>query len=100
MRIGIDIGGMSIKIGVVDEEYHIIDKKVIDTDSDTRTQEETAKAMAEAVCGLAEDNHVRLSECGCVGIACPGTVDTGRGVVLYSNNLRWENLALLEILSK
>ena len=34
MRIGIDIGGMSIKIGLVEEESdHIIDKKAIPTDS-------------------------------------------------------------------
>ena len=31
MRIGIDIGGMSIKIGLVDENKQIVAKKVIPT---------------------------------------------------------------------
>lgn len=96
MRIGIDIGGMSIKIGIVNEDFHIIDRKVIATDSRVKTQTEIVEAMAKAVCELAENNHVRLSECGCVGIACPGTVDAENGIVLYSNNLQWENLALFE----
>lgn len=98
MRIGIDIGGMSIKLGIVDEKCRIIGKKVIPTDSKNKTQEEIAEEIARAVCGLAEENNVKLSECDCVGAACPGTVDSEKGTVLYSNNLVWENLRLLDIM--
>lgn len=100
MRIGIDIGGMSIKLGIVDKENQIIAKKVITTDSQNKTQTELAKAIAMAVCDLAEEAEVELSQCECVGIACPGTVDAESGVVLYSNNLAWENLPLLDIMGQ
>lgn len=100
MRIGIDIGGMSIKLGVVDDGYTIVAKKVISTNSREQTQTEIAEAIAQAVCELAEENALELSACNCVGVACPGTVDSGEGMVLYSNNLEWENLPLLEIMKQ
>lgn len=100
MRIGIDIGGMSIKLGIVDDGYKIIAKKVIPTNSREQTQTEIARVIAQAVCELAEENEFGLSKCSCVGIACPGTVDSREGMVLYSNNLAWENLPLLEIMKQ
>lgn len=100
MRIGIDIGGMSIKLGLVDDADHIVAKKVIVTDSQNKTQEEIAEDIGRAVCALAEENGVELSECSCVGIACPGTVDPESGIVLYSNNLGWEKLPLLSIMER
>ena len=42
MRIGIDIGGMSIKIGLVDENKNIVAKEVIPTQSDTLSAEHIA----------------------------------------------------------
>lgn len=100
MRIGIDIGGMSIKLGIVDDKYEIIAKKVITTNSQNQTQTEIAEAIAQAVCKLAEEKKMKLSEFNCVGIACPGTVDSREGMVLYSNNLKWESLPLLEIMKQ
>ncbi len=100
MRIGIDIGGMSIKLGIVNDQQQIVDKMVIETNSKENTQTEIAETIAQAVCTLAEKNGLELSECSCVGVACPGTVDPATGVVLYSNNLEWENLPLLDIMKK
>lgn len=100
MRIGIDIGGMSVKLGVVDDGYRIVAKKVISTNSREQSQTETVREIAQEVCALAGENKLELSECSCVGIACPGTVDSGEGTVLYSNNLQWEDLPLLEIMKQ
>lgn len=100
MRIGIDIGGMSIKLGIVDEEDRIVSKKVVSTESQSKTQLEIAEVIVQAVCDLASESAVALSSCSCVGIACPGTVDVKAGIVLYSNNLGWENLPLIDIMKK
>lgn len=100
MRIGIDIGGMSIKLGMVNDAYEITAKKVVPTDSHKKSQEEIAEDIADAVCRLAEENNAAPSECNCVGIACPGTVDSEHGSVLYSNNLKWEKLPLIEIMKR
>lgn len=100
MRVGIDIGGMSVKIGIVNEKNDILQKKVIPTDAQNKTQEQIADTMAQAVCELVKESGSGLSKCESVGIACPGTVDAERGIVLYSNNLHWENLALIDIMKR
>lgn len=95
MRIGIDIGGMTIKIGLVNEAYEIVDKKVIPTQSDSKSAEQVAEAMAVAVKTLLQENGLTEAECEGLGIACPGTSDPIEGVVVYSNNIVWENVPLV-----
>lgn len=98
MRIGIDIGGMSIKLGLVNEDYEIVAKKVIPTQSDIHTPEEVIKNMAEAADALLRENQIKQQKCKKIGIACPGTSDAKSGIVLYSNNIRWENVPLISIM--
>ena len=91
MKIGVDIGGMSIKFGLVDEENQIIAKTVIPTELDIPYQNLVGK-MADAVKQLLEERHLTLEDCDGIGIGCPGTINDETGVVIYSNNIRWENL--------
>ena len=95
MRVGIDIGGMTIKAGLVDDRYQIVDKKTIKTNSETESAEQTIRRMAALIRELLKENHVAEEQCESVGIACPGTVDPVQGTVVYSNNIRWENVPIL-----
>ena len=95
MRVGIDIGGMTIKAGLVDDRYQIVDKKTIKTNSETESAKQTIWRMATLIKELLKENHVAEEQCESVGIACPGTVDPVRGTVVYSNNIRWENVPIL-----
>ena len=52
MRIGIDIGGMSIKIGLVNEDYKITSRKVIKTGSSLYTPREIIKILWKRQEGL------------------------------------------------
>lgn len=99
MKIGIDIGGMSIKFGLVDEENQITAKTVIPTELDIPYQKLVGK-MADAVKQLLEEQHLTLEDCDGIGIGCPGTINDETGVVIYSNNIRWENIPLVEELGK
>lgn len=100
MRVGIDIGGMTIKIGLVNDTYEIVDKKVIPTESDVKTAGQVAQAMAEAVKVLLQENGLCEADCEGLGIACPGTSDSQEGVVVYSNNIVWENVPLIGLMQK
>lgn len=100
MRVGIDIGGMTIKIGLVNDTYEIVDKKVIPTESDVKTAGQVAQAMAEAVKALLQENGLCETDCEGLGIACPGTSDPQEGVVVYSNNIVWENVPLIGLMQK
>lgn len=98
MRVGIDIGGMSIKIGLVDDSKQIVAKKVIPTQSDVLPAEGVIGNIADAVLELLAENNLTIEQCESLGVACPGTVDPRTGVVLYSNNIVWENVPMLDIL--
>lgn len=99
MRIGIDMGGMSIKFGLVNDENRIIAKAAIPTELDI-TPQELIRKMGEAVLQLLSDNHLSVSDCRGIGIGSPGTIDDVSGKILYSNNFHWENVALKEELKK
>lgn len=98
MRIGVDVGGMSIKFGLVNEQYEIIAGKVIDTHRETQSAEEIIGRMAEAVKELLEENGLTQADCEGIGIACPGTSDPVNGVIVYSNNIEWKNVPILKML--
>lgn len=98
-RIGIDLGGTYIKGGIVDEENRIIARGATPTMAE-REAEEIIRDMAALVKKLTEDAGITLHDIAGIGIGSPGTIDAGSGMVLYSNNIRWENVPLAELLGK
>lgn len=100
MRIGIDIGGTTIKLGIVEEGNRITARKVIDTDSDRLSAEQVLINTAEAAKALLTENGYREQDCEFVGIACPGTCDSKAGNVPYSNNLNWKDVPLTKIMTE
>lgn len=99
MRIGMDMGGMSIKIGLVNEKNEITAKAAIPTRLDVPAKE-LIQDMADAICKLLEENGNTLGDCAGIGIGSPGTVDPENGVILYSNNFGWENVPIVGLLKE
>lgn len=99
MRIGIDMGGTSIKFGIVNQNNEIVAKASIPTDLSI-SAEALIKNMADGVKQLLKEHHLCMEECEAVGIGTPGTIDDSKGLVLYSNNYRWENVPLLAEMKK
>lgn len=98
-RAGIDLGGTNIKAGIVDENQKILIEDSVPTRA-KRPYEEVVKDMADLVKGLLAQLGIGEEELSGVGVGSPGTVDAAQGVVLYSNNISWENVPLVEELSK
>ena len=98
-RVGLDLGGTYIKGGVVDEENRIIARGATPTMAE-REAEEIIRDMAALVKKLTEEAGITLRDIAGIGIGSPGTIDAGSGKVLYSNNIRWENVPLAELLEK
>lgn len=93
VRIGIDIGGTATKIGLVDVHQKLIDSVSIPTDAG-RPAEKVIKTVAETALALLGKNEIPMDQCIGVGIGVPGTVDSRKGIVRYSNNIRWEEVPL------
>lgn len=97
VRIGIDIGGTTTKIGLVDIHQKLIASTVMDTNA-KRPAEEVIGEIATRTLDLLEDQGIAMDQCIGAGIGVPGTIDSKRGIVKYSNNIQWENVELTKIM--
>ena len=93
--VGIDIGGTDIKIGIVDKHHNIVSKGVYPTQAE-KGAEGVIQNIISAIDMIFEKSGIDKKDCTHIGIGCPGTIDAQNGVVIYSNNLEWENIHLKE----
>ena len=97
-RVGIDLGGTNIVSGVVDENYNIIAKAKLKTNC-PRSAQEIIADMAKTVTLALEKAGIDISQVDSVGVGDPGSIEPKNGIVLYSNNIDFNNVELGKILS-
>lgn len=85
--------------GVVDDSYTILATAKRKTNL-PRPADEIIRDMAELVSEAVEKANMNMSEVRYVGVGCPGTCNQDTGIVEYSNNLRFEQVALKADLEK
>lgn len=98
-RIGVDLGGTNIAIGLVNEKFEIVARDSIPTCAE-RPAEEIMADMAALCHKLIADANVDISEIISVGIAAPGAANTETGVVEYANNLNFVNTPVVKMLKE
>ena len=99
MYIGIDLGGTNIAAGLVTDEGKIIAKDSTLTLL-PRDYTEIVKDMAELVKRLLADNGLTEKDIDGIGIGCPGSIDTKKGEVAFSNNLKMNHAPVAAELKK
>ena len=97
--IGIDIGGTSVKAGLVNEKYEIVKKMSLPTYSQAGEDngEKLANALNKLVRDLCAETGIPLGEVVSIGAGIPGSVDSQSGTIIYSNNIVMENVPLREL---
>lgn len=96
--IGVDVGGMSIKIGIVDKNGKIVKSSTFTTSKDD-SQEVHAILIGENVNKLIDESGIDKSEIKGVGIGVPGGVKPSEGLATYVPNIPWVGLELSKIVS-
>lgn len=96
MYLCIDIGGMSIKCGVINDKGEILAKQFIETP--TGKYENTIEKIADLCRATAKEANVDFSEIKAIGTGVPGTVHNG--VVTFAANIGWYNVPYTETLSR
>lgn len=93
-RIGIDIGGTSIKAGLVTEEKKIFYKSV----KVTKKRDETAfiQGLIELIEQILKEAKLNYRDIEYIGIGSPGLIDSERGVIVSAGNLGLKNFPLKE----
>ena len=95
MYVGIDVGGMSIKAGLVSEDGKLICKHSVPTPLDTT--ENFCNAMYEAVLG-ALAMHKEKVDIKAVGIGAPGVVDRENARLMHCCNIPYKNAPVGDLL--
>lgn len=96
-RIGIDLGGTNIAVGVVDDRHAIIAEASVPTGA-FRPAEEMVADMCRAVEMALEKAGLRAADCAGIGIGSPGTCDSAAGTVVRAYNLGWFNVPVCRML--
>ena len=96
-RIGIDLGGTNIAVGVVNAQYEIISHHSVPTLAQ-RSAEEVIRDMGDAVETVLAKAGLTAADCESIGIGSPGTCDSEKGIVARAYNLGWFNVPICEML--
>lgn len=96
-RIGVDVGGTNIAVGLVDDSYKIIAKRNTKT-SAASDPEKMIDAISCMVSELMEEKSLGTGDIEAIGVGVPGTAEPESGKVLYANNLGFEDVAFLPAL--
>ena len=96
-RIGVDLGGTNIAVGVVDENNQMVGRARLKTKL-PRPAEEVFADVAQACRMAAEDAGITLADVASVGIGAPGTINKETGVIEYANNFDFFNIPARDIL--
>lgn len=96
-RIGVDLGGTNIAVGLVNENMEIVVKKSLPTGAD-RSAEAIVADIAKLCRAVCEEKKIDLSEIESIGIASPGIADNEKGEVVYANNLPFLHLPIAKML--
>ncbi len=96
-RIGVDLGGTNISVGVVDNEFNIIGRGKMKTNA-PRPAEEIFADIAKAIELAVDDAGVTMDEISVIGVGTPGSVNDETGYIDYSNNLKFDMVPAKEML--
>lgn len=91
LRLGIDLGGTSVKLALVDERGRIL----------SRTRVQTSGGPRGLVSGLkgAAASLTRGRKVLGTGVGVAGDVDPEKGIVRFAPNLRWKNIPLKKLMA-
>ncbi len=95
-KIGIDLGGTTIKIGVVDSENNIVQRNSCKTLAQ-RHYSEIIKDMIQLVYTTLNIANISINDCLTIGIGSPGAIDSKKGEVVFAGNFKgFKNIPLVK----
>jgi glucokinase len=90
--VGVDVGGSSIKAGVVDDSGRPLSAVSLPTEA-AQGQEHGLEQMARSVRAAVAEAGLTLDRIAAIGVATPGTMDIPAGLILDPPNLKpWRNV--------
>ena len=101
MKIGIDIGGSHLGIGLINSNGKIIKKKKKDMHNNAKNKnygEQLVEAIIELITKILEKKKIKIQEISLIGIAVPGTVSNTH--IIKADNLHIQNFNIVSEINK
>lgn len=99
LYVGIDIGGTSIKFGLIDDSGKIVTKWEIPTVKN-KSNEEFVEYIWNSVLETKRHHQIEFNNLKAIGIGSAGFVNVKEGIIYESVNIGWKDFPLGEILQK
>ena len=99
MRIGIDLGGTNIVVGIVTNEGEIVIKKSTPTLA-SRGAVLIIEDMVNLIHKTLESSGKSMEDIELIGIGVPGLVDYNSGIIKECVNLGWQNIDICKMLKE
>jgi len=91
--VGLDVGGTTMKAGVVDDAGKPLTDPVSLTTEAHKGQQFGLERMAETIRAAVSAAKLTLADIAAIGVATPGTMDIPGGIILDPPNLKpWRNV--------
>jgi glucokinase len=90
--VGLDVGGTSMKAGVVDDKGHSLGAVSLPTEA-YKGQGHGLLRMTETIQAAVKAAGLTMDDIAAIGVATPGTMDIPAGIILDPPNLHpWQNV--------
>lgn len=93
--VGIDLGGTTIQTVLTDEDYNVIAKYKSDTLAKEGPNAVIGRMM-DAIDHVLEVSNLTRQDLMGIGLGIPGLMDADKGISIFSGNLGWENVQVLQ----
>ena len=97
--IGIDLGGTTIKVGVVSAQGRILAEHAVETLA-KRPYQDVVHDMSLCISHVLKQTNLTQDDIASVGIGIPGIADQCTGSVIFCTNLGWRDVPLREELQR
>ena len=96
IRIGIDVGGTGIQVGVVNSAFQIVREESIPTRKDLPFEEQV-RQIADCVVSATEASGHSVSDIESVGVGIPGIASFKTGEVIKCTNMGWVHVPFRDV---
>ena len=99
MRLGVDIGGTNFVVGLVDDNFNLVDK--VDCPANAHRPDTELVADIIMLCKkIMEKNNLTDKDVQSIGIGIPGCHNPDTGVILYCANLNFDKTPIVSMMRK
>lgn len=95
-QVGVDLGGTTFTVALVDRRGQIDIKSEHDTLADQGADAVMGR-IADAIRALLRDAGVALGDLSGIGLGIPGLHDAQSGTCVYASNLKWRNVPVRDV---